>query len=182
MTENSKFLIGISVTIIGALLAWVPFIFEQCKNQTFEGKIISRYSNFSKDGKEIFFLYKISVVSRNKDYFLKDVDLKIKFINSNDLLVKSRNNRSTVFTFDTPKKLVLEGKDFLNNLSVLKKDDANVGYLFYVIPYDKDEKIISQEFIFNSTNNKSKLLKFQESEILEEQLLFDDSIWQDYLN
>jgi len=179
MTDKFKFW---STLIIGfiAALSWTPFLIERLSRKKLDGKIISQYSNFTKDKKEILLLYKISVVSRNKDFFLKDIDLKIKFNSSDFLNSTARNNRLTVFTWDKPKRLIVPDKEFLNNISVLSKNEPVVGYLSFLIPYDKDEPVEEVQFLFKSYNNKVKSLVFKTADIKQEKLLFDDTIWEDF--
>jgi hypothetical protein len=177
MSENLKFWITLSVGFIGAC-AWAPFIYEKFQINHFDGKVISVYNNFNKDKSKIFFLFKISVVSRNKDFFLKDIDVKVKFPSSNYITSPSKNMRLVVFNFDSNfKKLNIPDNQLLNNLSVLKKDDPEVGYIFTEIPFDKDEPFQNLEFIFSSYDNNSKSISFTIEQLKSEKLLFDDSIW-----
>lgn len=179
MTEKFKFWSTLIIGLIAAL-SWTPFILEKLSINKFDGKIISQYNNFTKDKKNIFLLYKVSIVSRNKDFFLKDIDLKIKFKSSSFIHSTSRNNRLTVFTFDRPKRLLVPDKEFINNLSVLRKDEPTVGYLLFTVSYDKDEPIEEVQFEFKSFKNKVKLLIFKADDIKEEKLLFDDTIWENF--
>ena len=179
MNENSRFWLTLIIGLIGAA-AWLsPWVYEAIRINKFDGKIISIYNNVTKDRKTIYFLFKLSVISRNKDYFLRDIDLKIKFPSSQYLTATARNNRLVVFNIDGVfKKLTIKDKDFLNNLSVLKKDFAEVGYLFFSIDYDKDEPIEEVAFIFKSYDkNKQRTINFKQNDIQEKKLLFDDSIW-----
>ena len=70
LSENLKFWIPLIVALIGAL-AWLPFLIEKCQKQYIEGKIISSYNNITEDNKQILFLFKLSIVSVNKDFLLK---------------------------------------------------------------------------------------------------------------
>ncbi len=178
MSENFKFWSTLTIGFIGAL-AWLPIILESFKEQKIEGKIISSYNNITKDKKQILFLYKLSVISINKDFLLKDIDVKIKFKSSPNIITTSRNNRLVVFNIDGEfKKLNVSENQFLNNLSVLKKDSPEVGYLFFSVDYDKDEPIDFIEFIFKPYDSKEqKTLLFENKDIKEEKLLFDDKIW-----
>lgn len=177
MRENSKFWLTIIIAAIGAF-SWIPQIIEFFKPKKLSGKIISQYANFTIDKKNILLLYKISVISINQDFFLKDINLSIKFPSSNHIKATSRNNRKIVFTYDSPKELIVSNNEFLNNLSVLSKNKANVGYLFFVVPFNKDERAEEIEFEFISYNKESKKLKFTSNQLAEEKFLFDDSIWR----
>lgn len=177
MNENLKFWVTLIVGLIGAC-AWAPFIYEKVQSNHFDGKIISIYNNITSDKKKTLLLFKLSVVSRNRDFFLKDISVNIKFSSSNDIICTSRNMRLIVFTDGTiQRKLNVPANQFLNNLSIFKKDTPEVGYLFIEIPYNTIEPFNMIEFIFNSYENKTKKLKFSGDEIKSEKLLFDDSIW-----
>ena len=178
MSENSKFWLTIIIAAIGAL-SWIPQIIELLKPNKISGKIISQYFNFTADHNNILILYKLSVVSMNKDYFLKDINLKIKFESSEVLTSISRNNRLTVFTFERPKKLLVPNNEFLNNLSIFPKNKAVVGYLFFSVPHSNEENIKTVEFEFLSQQKGIKTLKFSSADIIKEKLLFDDTIWSD---
>ncbi|MCC9063392.1 hypothetical protein [Flavobacterium piscisymbiosum] len=181
LSDDFKFWSTLIIGLIGAL-AWLPIILENLKEQKIEGKIISSYNNTNKDKTQIFFLYKLSIVATNKDFLLKDIDLKIKFKSSSEIISTSRNNRIVVFNIDGNfKKLNVPDNTFLNNLSILKKDSPEVGYLFFSVDYCKDEPIDYVEFKFISFDNKKeKSIRFTNEEIKNEKLLFDDSIWTDF--
>ena len=181
LSDNFKFWSTLIIGLIGAL-AWLPIILENLKEQKIEGKIISSYSNINKEKSQIFLLYKLSIVSVNKDFLLKDIDLKIKFKSSSEIISTSRNNRLVVFGIGGKlKKLNVPDNTFLNNLSVLKKDSPEVGYLFFSVDYDKNEPIDYIEFKFISFDDKKeKSIRFRSEDIKEEKILFDDSIWTDF--
>jgi len=184
MSENIKFWATFILALIGAL-SWIPQIFKKMRKSRIKGKIISIYKNTSSDKKEMVLLFKLSVISRNKDFFLEDIDLKIRFSSSDYITCTSRNWRLLVFNIGYSskasfKKLNVSDNQFLNNLSVLKGNTPEVGYLSFLINYDKDEPIEEIEFIFKSYENNSKrTLKFAKEDIKKEKLVFDDSIWSD---
>jgi len=53
-----------------------------------------------------------------------------------------------------------------------------VGYLFFKFKGNLDRKLRSASFVFETFDDKIKKLKFDESDIHEEQLFFDDTIWE----
>src|SRR4030042_5620527 len=90
MNENRRFWLTLIIGLIGAA-AWLsPWVYEAIRINKFDGKIISIYNNVTKDRKTLYFLFKLSVISRNKDYFLRDIDLKIKFPSSQYLTATAR--------------------------------------------------------------------------------------------
>jgi hypothetical protein len=182
ISEDFKFWSTLILGFIGALVAWLPTIFETLKKPKIEGKIISQYYNIANNKQQLLFLYKLSIVATKKDFLLKDIDLKTKFKSSSEIISTSRNTRQIVFNIDEKlKKLNVPDNKFLNNLSVLKKDSPAVGYLFFSIDYDKCEPIDYIELNFISYGKKKeKKLRFSSYDIKEEKLLFDDSIWSDF--
>lgn len=165
------------VAAIGAL-AWLPSILSLFEKSEIEGKLLSRYSNINKDRTQSMFLFKISLFSKNKPFDLKNISCEFEFENGEKLSANASNNRVTVFTFDTTYKLLLTGEEFINNYSFLPANENKVGYLYFQPNGDLDHKLNSTTFIFESFDNKTQKVVFQEKSIHEEQLFFDDTIWK----
>jgi hypothetical protein len=180
MTENSKFYLSTFIAIIGAL-SWIPFVFESCKKQIINGKIISRYHNVSFDKKEQYFIFKLSIVSINKDFTLKDIDVNIKYENNEVFNETSLNNRAIIFNLDNKfKKLNIKGTEYLNNYSIYNKDKPEVGYIVFTTKNIENNKLEYIEFQFSSfEKTENRVLRFYEKDIEEKKLFFDDSIWDD---
>ena len=182
MTEKIKFRATFIISIIGAL-AWLsPLLINNLSCNRIHGKVISIYHNFNEDQTKTMLLFKISVVSENKDFLLSDIDLRIKFQSGDIIKSASRNARNIIFTYDSiPKKLLVRDNEFINNFSILKKDTPVVGYLFFCFDFNKDVDFDEIEFIFNSYKNKKrKRLDFKNKRnIFKEKLSFDDTIWEE---
>ncbi len=157
-----------------------PFLYERFNPVLIKGKLISQYDNIGEFRKEpkALFLFKLSVVSLNQSFALKDIDVDIKYENNGQTHNSAVNQRQTFFTLDNKlRKLSVPESLFLNNLSILKKDEPAVGYLMTTSPVFADNKIIEIRFVFKSFNGKEKILSFKSNEIDETKLLYDDSIW-----
>jgi len=95
------------LALIGAL-SWTPTIIKFLKPNKLMGKMISRYSNLNKDKTQTFFLFKLSILSKNKSFNLKQIKCEIEDLDGNKFLAPAGNYRIVVFTFeDRPQKLLL---------------------------------------------------------------------------
>ncbi len=167
------------LTLLGVIAAWVPFLYDRLNPNVIKGKIISQYGNIGTFAGEhhSIFLFKISVVSLNQSFNLKDIDIDINFEKHGWTHNSAINQRSTFFTLENKlKKLTVPEESFLNNLTILKKDEPVVGYIMTTsAPYN--EKYVELQFIFKSFDDKEKILSFKVNDY-EGKLFYDDSIWQ----
>lgn len=174
-------LFSVIAAIAAAIAAWFPFLYNRFIRVKIKGKLISKYGNLGtfKGEPKALFLFKLSVISLNQSFDLFDIDIDIKFEKNGWTHNTAINQRETFFTFEDNKKRRLNVPviAFLNNLSILKKDEPAVGYLMTNSTLFKDDKIIETRFIFKSFDGKTKSLSFKEKAINESKLLFDDSIW-----
>jgi hypothetical protein len=147
-----------------------------------EGKIISRYNNLNEQRSHTFFLYKLSILSKNKPFNLRQIKCEIEDINGNRFIASAINNRLVKFVSPEDKnklqKLIVPGDEFLNNSCFLPANKNISGYLFFKFEGNLDREIRSTTFFFESFGQKIKKMKFKESDILGEQLFWDNSIWQ----
>jgi len=171
---TTEAIITLLISIIGAL-AWLPRILDKLKKQELHGKIISRYNNFN--DKETFFLFKMSLFSKNKTFHLMEVSCSIEFEDGQQFSSIARNMRKVVFNQN--EELQILGKDFINNFSILPNDVNVEGYLFFSFGFVKQTvKITKTTFIFKSFENQTKTLPFNEKDIDDRQLFYDDTIWK----
>mgnify|MGYP007026482684 CR=1 FL=1 len=170
------------LSLLGVIAAWVPFLYERLNPVRIKGKLISQYDNvgsFRGEPKALF-LFKLSVVSLNQSFDLYDIDVDIKYEKNGWTYNTAVNQRQTFFTLENKlRKLNLPETAFLNNLSILKKDEPTVGYLMTTSQFNKDDKIEEIKFVFKSFDEKSKSLSFKSQAIDGSKLLYDDSIWID---
>ena len=170
----------LTLTLLGVIAAWLPFLYERLNPVIIKGKLISQYYNGGKSNKipKAMFLFKLSVVSLNQSFDLKDIDVDIKYENNVWTHNSSQNSRETTFTLEKKiKKLNVPESSFLNNLTILKKDKPEVGYIFTTTPLFANDKVIEIKFLFKSFNGKVKTLSFKSEEVDELKMLYDDSIW-----
>jgi hypothetical protein len=168
------------LTFLGVIAAWVPFLYERLVSTSIEGKIISQYDNLGTfQGKPAtMFIFKLGVIAINKSYNVKDIDVDIQYEKYGWTHNTSVSQRETFFTLDNKvKRLTVPQQEFLNNLTILKKDEPVVGYIFVATPLI-NEKIVEVKFIFNSFSGKKKVLSFNQNNIDSTKLFYDDSIWQ----
>ena len=116
--ENWIEIITLGVALIGAA-AWLQQpIFDFFSKTKIYGKIISSYGSRSKDG-ELLFLLKLSLFSKNKTFYLKDIRAFIKFPGSGkELECRPIVWRTAFFVFpengqDVTKQLQLDSKEYL---------------------------------------------------------------------
>lgn len=168
------------LTILGVIAAWTPFLFEKFNPVKIKGKLISQYDNvgtFRGEAKALF-LFKLSVVSLNQTFNLKDIDIDINFEQNGWTHTTSVNQRQTFFTLENKlRKLNVPESSFLNNYTLFKKDEPIVGYLMTTTPFFKNDKIAEIKFLFKSFDGKTKTLSFKTAENNDIKLLYDDSIW-----
>ncbi len=178
MNNKVQFWTTFVIAVIGAL-AWTPSIIKFFQPNKIVGKMISRYSNLNKDQSETYFIFKLAILSKNKDFNLKRIKCEIEDINGNKVIATAQNSRIIVFVHDgQPNKLLIPSDTLLNNTTLLPEDKNIVGYLYFKFNENFDRKFRSTSFIFESFDKKIKELKFKESEITSNQLFFDDKIWK----
>jgi hypothetical protein len=170
MNEILTFLLALAGT-----LAWLPQIIKLLKKQELFGKIISRYYNIDEKQNRSFFLFKLSLLFKNKPFNIKDVECIIEYEDGQKFSDKSRN-KDEPMRFNIPGKrtyvLQIDGKMFLNNFAVFPSETNITGFLYFEFECAKTD-IKETIFIFKSFDNKEKKLIFNEKEIDEKQLLFE---------
>lgn len=169
------------LTALGVIAAWTPFVLDQFSPIRLNGKLISIYSNLGKFKNEpkSLFLFKLSVVSLNQSFDLNDIDIDLKYSKNGWSHSTSINQRSTIFSFENrPWKLNVPQSSFLNNLSLLRKDEPEVGYIFTTTPVYSNDQINEIKFIFKSLEGKDKSIIFPLENMNSQKFLFDDSIWE----
>lgn len=168
------------LTLLGVIAAWIPFLYEKFSPNLIKGKLISQYDNvgqFRGEAKELF-LFKLGIISLNQSFDLKDIDIDINFEQHGWVHSSSVNPRKTYFTLENKlKRLIVPEQSFLNNLTILKKDEPVVGYLMTNTPVYPNDKILEIKFIFKSFQRDKKVLSFKTAELDETKLFYDDSIW-----
>jgi hypothetical protein len=179
-TSNSKKIPWVEIVSIIGALSWLPFIFDQLQKPEIHVKVISQYSNYGKFAglPSTMLLYKMALVSNNKQFNLYDVKADITFKDYGIVHFSPFNPRITVFTDlnNVPRELNIDRSLYLNNSVVLKKDEPIVGYLLLSSPTIVYKDILNIDFIFINFKGDSSIVKVNMSSN-KNQLLYDDDIW-----
>jgi len=174
------------ITLIAALIgaaAWLPTAFDYFRKAEIYGKIISNYGTKSNDG-NLVYLLKLSIFSKNKTFYLKDIRAFIKFPGSEkELECKPWTWRKASFTFaengkEITKQLQIDSKEYLLHFTIFPKDQTVVGYFAFSVGYLEDEMFDYIRFIFDDYSGNSVELKITKAEIQTNKLIFDDNIWK----
>lgn len=191
MSQSSGIeLITLITAIVGAL-AWLPTLIPIFRRGKIEGKVISQYANFGKlpNGVDALILVqKMSLFSRNKDFFLKDILVYIKYPTlSQEIKCGVWAWRQLVFTFkenglDVQKKLQIDAKDYLLHFSVLPKDQAVSVYISLSVDHLHDEKYEYIRYVFIDFKEKRRQFKIFDKDISNDRIIFDDDIWRNLPN
>jgi hypothetical protein len=171
--------------LLGGLIGLSPSIINYFRRSKIRGKIISQYANLGstpKGEKGQIIFQKISIFSMYKNFFLKDIEIYVKFPNEPEIKCKNWTWRELIFTFpenerNIQKKLNIDKNEYLLHFSVFPKEQSVVGYISFSIDSLKDEKFEYVKYLFKDYKGHVKQLKIDKSEIIENTQLFDDSIW-----
>lgn len=171
--------------ILGGLIGLSPSIISGIRKSRIRGKIISNYANFAslpQVGNQTVYLQKISIFSANKDFFLKDIEVKIKYPNSQELDTKVWTWRNLIFTFDTngtpvQKTLNIDKQNYLLHCTVFPKNESIVGYISFSVDGNLDERFEYIQYSFVDFKGNNRLLIINQTEMTDNTQLFDDSIW-----
>lgn len=177
---------GLIIALIGA----IPQIITWCKKTEIVGKVISQYGSFvtfpQKETPEIVYVQKLSVFSRNNEFYLNNIKVRIKYP-SNEKEIEGKiwnwKTKSLSLTFnengqEIKKTLSISSNEYINHFSVLPKNSSIVGYLSFSIDYQQDEAFEYIVYTFIDFNNNSKELIVVGSNLLPNKLSHDDSIWE----
>lgn len=175
------------ITLVVALIAaasWLQQpIFNYFRKAEIDGKIISQYANISKDG-NLHILQKLSIFSKNKTFYLKDIRAFIKFPGSEkELECKPWMWRKASFVLpengkEVRKQLQIDSEEYLLHFTIFPKDQTVVGYFAFSVGYSKEEKFDYIRFIFDDYSGNSVKLIITKAEIQENKMMFDDNIWK----
>jgi hypothetical protein len=172
---------NILIAWLAVIAAWAPLIIQYFTKSDIKGKIISLYGmngSFAGSPASVF-IFKLSVISLDSEYNLMDIDINIHYKNQGWKNVSSINQRRTDFMIDGVfKKFTVGSDEYLNNLTILPKNETKVGYLLTYVPNaDATDDILEYQFLFRDFSNNIKILKFPKKDIQSEKMLHDDSIW-----
>ena len=158
-------------------------IFNYFRKAEIHGKIISQYSNISKDGEQSF-LQKLSIFSKNKTFYLKDIRAFIKFPGSEkELECRIMVLRKGSFEFTENGKIVrkqlqIDKIKYLLHFIIFPNDQTVAGYVAFYVGYSKVEPFDYIRYIFEDYSGNILELKKTKVDLPEDKMFFDDSIWK----
>ncbi len=186
MNKNIITWITLITSLIGTA-AWfqepVFNLFRPCK---IDGKILENYGTLGyvpdNNSLQTIYLLKLSVFSKNKDYFLKNINIYIKYPGKEEIQGKIwtwRTDNKTTFVFpDGRKKLKIGPSQYLNQFTILPKNISTIGYLSFSADNQEDKMFEYIKILFNDYKENKKELIFKQEDIKSNELLFDDQIWE----
>ena len=171
--------------LLGGLIGLSPSIISYFKKTKIKGKIISQYGCFGtiQGGVNVsIILQKVSIFAENKNFFLKDFDIYIKYPSGPEIKCKNWTWRAVEFTFNqnginVQKKLNIDKKEYLLHFTILPKEQSIIGYISFTIDSVLDEKFDYVRYVFKDYRGTVKELKIDKTEITENTQIFDDTIW-----
>ena len=172
--------------LLGGLIGLTPSIISYFRKPKIKGRIISQYANVGSSpecGKCSIILQKVSIFSEHQNFYLKEIEIFAKFLNSTEIECKNWIWRALTFTFDDNGKpikrnLNIDPKDYLLHFTVFPKEQSIIGYISFTFDTIKDEKIEYIKYLFKDYKGNVIELKIDKSEIVESTQIFDDSIWK----
>ena len=191
--SNSKFdwtfWTTFALALVGAL-AWLqPLLISWFQVVEINGKILSNDVNIGSipnhsDHQTIYF-QKIAIYSKNKDFFLRDIKVFVKYPSiSNELPCILWTWKELIFTFQEQgqsirKKLNINLSDYLIQSIVFPKNETKVGYVSFSVDFKKDEMFEFVRYEFKDFNGKKKKITFSKKDIEANKLIHDSNIWVD---
>ncbi|GAT63978.1 hypothetical protein [Paludibacter jiangxiensis] len=172
--------------ILGGLIGLSPVIINFFRKPKIKGRVISQYANVclnEKGDKYSTILQKISIFSENKNFFLKDIEIFVKLPGHSELNCKNWTWRQLTFTFvengnNIQKKLIIDPKEYLLHFTVFPKEQPIIGYISFTYDSTKDVKFEYVKYLFKDYKGNIKELRINESEMVDNTQIFDDSIWK----
>ncbi len=189
--SNRNFWIATIIGLIGAA-AWVPQIYDWTLQPDLEGKILSQYHNygsFLNDTAETsIILQKLSLFSKKKDFFNKSLRVYLKFPDKkNEVEAKIIAPRVMVFTFSENnepirKRLKVNPDEHLIHMIVFPKSQSITGYLLFKLDFKVSLNYEYIRYVFQGYSEDKHEIIINSTDIKENELLHDESIWERLLN
>ncbi|MFC4712224.1 hypothetical protein [Planococcus dechangensis] len=188
MTLEEK---GFVLSIIGAL-AWLPILINlglyYYKKPKLKLKITGMTGQLSENNGEIYYthFFSFTAVSLNKDFIMKDVDIKIKYKGITDY-VKGGWYLARYFTVHTPQdgklhKLTIDSDDTIPNVGTLPKNTSRTIYLTFNTDLNHGKIIEGYEKMilsFKSFEGQKEEITFNLNEIDGSKMVWDNRIWSE---
>lgn len=149
-----------------------------------EASLCYRDSNCEEELKGIPCLLKFSVLSLNKSFSVKAVNIYVNYPSNGKKYIKGEivwTEEATFSFFGKKYMLSVPISENIAYLNLLEKDKVNVGYIMFFIDEKDYQSITEAKYIkitFTNYKNRQKSLKFKVSEINSLTLIVDWSIWK----
>jgi hypothetical protein len=173
-------IVGLLIALIGA----IPQIIVWINKTEIKGKLISNYVII---GTQSVFVHKLSLFSKNNDFFLRDIKVYIKYPSkqselpttvwlwrTNGLKMTTKENGAIV-----DKTFIVDPSQYLIHFTVFPKNVTVVGYISFSTNYLKDEMFEYVKYEFINFENKKKILIINSADIESNKLLYDDNVWKE---
>lgn len=175
------------IACLGALAWFQPIISSWFKRSELFLKILSNDANnlkiLNRNNVQKIYVQKISIYSKNKDFSLKDIKVKIKYPDIKDELnttLWTWNNLAFEFLENgsiIKKKLKINSNDYLIHKVLFPKNSSTVGYISFSVDYTKDVMFEYIRFEFTNFNNKTITVIVYGKDIDGNMLIHDTDIW-----
>lgn len=178
-----------ALALFGAL-AWLqPIVFSWFQKVEINGKIISNDANFglvpNNTNTQTIYFQQVSIFSKNKDFFPKDINVFIKYPSiANELPCVLWAWRELTFTFPEQgqniiRKLNINPSDYLIYSIVFPKNEAKFGYVSFSVDFIKEEMFEYVRYEFEDFYGKIKKITFSSKDIKANKLSYNSNIWVD---
>ena len=181
------------IAVIASLVAMGFFMRDRWRPAMISGKIVSIYSNTTRDSCGtigLLYLLRMMIFSRYRHFHYKDMKGRIKFPSKEgELECKIQTWRTLVMKrpdivdgriADISKKLKnVVSEKYLTLSVVFPRNQAMDSYISFTVNHDKDEMFEYIKFIFEDYRGKAKELTLKAEDIEGSKLLSDDEIWED---
>lgn len=181
--KNKLEILTLAIALFGAV-AWLQQpIFNYFSKADIHGRIISQYVN-KLENRDLFFIHKLSIFSKNKNFYLKGIKAFIKFPGSEkEWECKPWTMRKVSFELDENGKMVrkqlqTDKIEYLLHYTILPKNQSIVGYFLFTVSYSKDEPFDYIRYIFEDYSGNILELKKTKVDLPENEMFFDDNIWK----
>lgn len=178
------------LAIIGAL-AWIPWLVDKYTPSKIYGRLISNLINQGQiqNGNELIHskmhFLKLSITCINKNFNVKDISIRVKYQNNNEWYTGNTNWAHTSIwampgNNSGKKKLILPNEQFLGFTNLIEKDVSKFYYLTFFVEKEDLQEYESIVLTFHNYNLNTQEIRIVASEIDQHQILWDDSIWENY--
>lgn len=168
--------------LIGAL-AWIPWLFDKFTPAKLYGNVISQFANqgtFNNSPGVLHYL-KLSLTCINKNYNIKEIRIQVKYTNDerwyNGEIFWARTSTWVMADNITRKQLTIPNTEFLGFTNILEVDKSRYYYLTFMTEKEQIQEFEIIRISFYDFKGKHEDIIFNATQINENNILWDDSIW-----